>query len=253
MRFSKIVFDPFRTSLGAPKVAPNIFQQLHFVPGAFSAHRIGLHILIEQFIRVQLGAITGQEKKTHPQSMLFHPSLRRGGQMNRMPIHNQKNFSFGMANQSAEKSCKNGGGEPLFKDHERQLTPIRDCRNHITPKSLPCPQNDWGLPASSPRSSCLMIRPHPHFVAPKDRRSFLFGTNTNGWIFLFQPLAHFCWVLLVSSAKRFLRRKTPLLKITPHRPNRQRYSKFSNDQLLHRFPSPQNKRHLELIGTSIRD
>jgi hypothetical protein len=60
-------------------------------------------------------------------------------------------------------------------------------------------------------------------------------------------------ILLEGPAKRLLRRKPPLLQVAAHCPHRKRGPKSLLDEGPDRFPSPQVKGQLELIGMAIGD
>src|SRR3990172_6361674 len=188
-----------------------------------------------------------------PLVMSFHPPRNKAGNMHGMLVYDQKDFALGMANQTSKKYHKNGCIESSLKDHEGQLPPIGDRRDHVAAKALARPRNHRGLPTPTPASSGLVVGTHSRLVAPKNRCALPLGSGTDRRVFFLHPLAHFHRVLLVSAPDGFLRRKTPAPKISPYRPNRQPYSEFANHQVAHSLASPKRKRHLDLIRTSVGD
>ena len=82
-------------------------------------------------------------------------------------------------------------------------------------------------------------------VSLKPSRQF-----SNRWIFFLQPLPYRRWILFVGASHRFLRGQTPAPQIASHRPHRNLHIKFSQQQLLHRFPRPQRKGQAQLVRAS---
>ena len=60
MRLTEIASDLVRPPLGAPEEAPDIARQLPEVPRPLAPHRVGLDILVEQFIGAERGVITNE-------------------------------------------------------------------------------------------------------------------------------------------------------------------------------------------------
>jgi len=62
VRVPEVAADCLRPALGAPQEAPHAsYQDLTFT-GAFSSHGVGLDILIQKLVRVELGAVTTQTR-----------------------------------------------------------------------------------------------------------------------------------------------------------------------------------------------
>ena len=62
MLFHEVPTNNLWKALSAQEIASDIFQHLCFILGPAFAHRVALHILIEEFIRIQFGAVSRQEE-----------------------------------------------------------------------------------------------------------------------------------------------------------------------------------------------
>ncbi len=93
----KIVLDLAGLSLRTPEIVPNVFYKFFFVSWALSPYRIGLDILVEQFIRVEFRTVSWQEKEADLLLVARDPTICSGRHMHRMLIHNQKGFPLCMA------------------------------------------------------------------------------------------------------------------------------------------------------------
>ena len=101
-------------------IFPKTAFRLRFVllVGAIFSDGIALHVLVEQFIRVQLRAIAGKKEKPNLIGPLFQPLFHFFGPMHRMVVHNEKDLGLALAHQPVEKFQENLGDEPAFEDHE---------------------------------------------------------------------------------------------------------------------------------------
>ena len=88
----KIISDNLRSVLSASQIRPNLLQHFRLIVRALPTHRIGLDILIEKFVRIQLRTVPRQVEQPEVLSMPMNPAFDLSGTMHRMTIHNQKNF-----------------------------------------------------------------------------------------------------------------------------------------------------------------
>lgn len=68
---------------------------------------------------------------------------------------------------------KDPARETLPVDHEVQLAPVGDGRNHIASKPLSRAENDRGFPLEAVRGAAMVVRAHSHLVSPVNRRPCL--------------------------------------------------------------------------------
>ena len=241
----------FRPMLSAPQKFPDIGYQLVSVAGTLASYSIGLDIVIEKFVWIEVGAVTRQEEQSNFLLMSLDPPRYPSRFVHRMSVDNEENFPPGVSYQPPKKVQENRCFEALVEYHKRQLSTIGDSRNHVASKPLSRPHNDRGLPTPSITPPCLIIRSHSRFVSPVNRRSFAFGVIPNTWILFPQPLFDNFWVLFVGAAQWFLRCKSPSFEIPPHRPNRKPNTKSAGYEIPHRFSCPKSKWKFELIGATL--
>src|ERR1039458_2298199 len=144
-------------------VAAAVYRSLSLDP----PERVGLHILVQQFIRSQFRAIRWQAENPDLRRMLCQPSTDRPRLVYRVTIHNQKHFPPGLPRQpqqTAKKIQKHPCRETLTKNHEGQPPPIGDGRDHVAAKALTGAHHHRRLPATSPGSSRWMVRTKAHLV-----------------------------------------------------------------------------------------
>src|SRR6266853_796958 len=159
--------SPTWPSLSDPKVRTKVVHHFLNVYGTDTAQRIRLHILVQQFIRIQFRAVRWQAENSDLRRMLYQPSIHQPGLVYRVTIHNQKHFPPGLPRQSQEttkKIQKHPRRETLTKTHEGQPPPIGDGRDHVAAKALTGAHHHRRLPATSVGSSRLMVRTETHLV-----------------------------------------------------------------------------------------
>ena len=247
----EIISDNLRSVLSTSQIRPNLLHHFRLIFRALPTHRIGLDVLIEKFVRIQLRTVPRQVEQPEVLSMPMNPAFDLSGTMHRMTIHNQKDLPPVLFDQPPKKVDHHRSGESLREDHERQSAPVRDRRNHIAAKALTGPWNDRRLPLETITASGLMIGTHPHFVAPVDMGTFCAGLLTDRRIVVFQPVLDRFRILLVGATQRFLRRKPPVFQIPTHRPDRNRNAVSCFDQLAYSVAGPQGKGKFQLIGTPV--
>ena len=268
LRMLKISSHFLRTTLSTPQITPHISQNLNSIMRTPPPHSISLNILIKQLIRIKIRTISRQEEKPNLIPTPFYPLLYLARHMHRMLLHNKKNLLGSsrfrpnpiMPHQSLHKSNKYRSLKLLPKNHKSQFTPIRNRRDHTTPKPLPRTRYHRSFSLPTIRSTCLsestrteVIRPHPHLNTPENSHPLSFSLLLYIRILLGQPILHRLRIPLISPPQRLLRRKTPSLQIPPHRPNRKPDPKTLLNQIPYRFPGPKEKRQLQLVWTTIRN
>ena len=88
----KIIFDNLRSMLRTSQIRPNLPHHFRLVLRTISTYCIGLDILIEKFVRIQLRTVSRKVEQLNSFSIPIHPAFDLSGTMNRMTIYNQKNL-----------------------------------------------------------------------------------------------------------------------------------------------------------------
>src|SRR5258707_5280712 len=142
--FQKIVLHQLGPGLRDAKKRANVVDHFMDVQGTNTTQGVRLHVLVQQFIRVQLRAVGGQKENSDLCSMLIEPALYRSSFMDGVTVGNQKYFSLGLSRQPQltttklpEASCR----ETLTKNHEGQPPSIGDGRDHVAAKALTVANN----------------------------------------------------------------------------------------------------------------
>jgi hypothetical protein len=145
INFSGCILDVFprekvgndvRFALAAAEVAPDLAHQLRLVARALTTQGIAFDILIEQFIRVELRAIAGQEDQPNPGFIFLDPVFNPAGAMHRVTVNNEIEPARTLAEQTPEKFQENLGRKGFFEDHKVQAPLVGNGGNHIAAKAL---------------------------------------------------------------------------------------------------------------------
>ena len=75
IRVPEVTADFLRPALGAPQEAPHVSYQRLFVTGAFPSHGVGLDVLVQKLVRVELGAVPGRKNEANLPPMPLHSPL----------------------------------------------------------------------------------------------------------------------------------------------------------------------------------
>ena len=240
-------------ALGAPQVTPHVSHHVHFVARTPPSHRVGLDILIEQLVWVEIRAVARQKKEANLLPVACQPSLHTPGHMHWMLVDDEKNFAFRMTDQPLQEHNKYEGGELLVEDHEGQLSAVGDGGDQVAAEALSRPRDNRGFPSPSIGGAGLMVGSHPHLVAPVNRGSLTSGADPDGRILLGQPVPHRLGVLLVGPPEGFLWREAPVVEIPPHRPDGKPNADSMGNEIPHCFARPECKPQLELVRTTVCD
>lgn len=250
-RMPEISLHLLRLALGAPQVTSHIPDHLRLVAWTPAPNCVGLDILVEQLVRVEIRAVAGKEKEVNLPSVASQPSLDTAGCMNWMLVDNEKDFAPSMTNKTLQEQDKHEYREILVENHECQFSAIGNRRNQVATEALSSSWNDRCFSSSSVGGASLMVGPHPHLVAPVDRCSLSPCVGSDGWILLPQPLPHCPRIPLVGTPQGFLWSETPAFEVSPYRPNRKPNAKSASDQISYCFAGPECKRQLELVRTTV--
>lgn len=99
-RVVEVAFDLLRPSLSAPEIASYVSHELPLVARTLASHRVGLDVLVEEFVRIEVRAVAGQEEQAEARVMTPHPPLDLGGHVHGMLVDDEKYLAPGVAEKS---------------------------------------------------------------------------------------------------------------------------------------------------------
>ena len=124
-------------ALGSADVASDDAAHVPAVDGSLAADGVGLHVLVEELVRVQLRALGREKERLGLRRVSFEPALRPRGLVDRVPVDDE-DFSSCVSYQASEELREYGRVELLLEEHEDELLPVRDRGDHVAPKALAC-------------------------------------------------------------------------------------------------------------------
>ena len=131
------------------------------------------------------------------------------------------------------------------------MAPVRQSRQYVATKPLPCPGNRRRLALGRIGAPGLMVRAHAHPIGPVDQGPFPLGRCPDRGILLLQPSLDRRVVSLIGAAHRFLRREAPPGQIPAHCALRHPHLELALNQLAHGPGRPQDERQFELFGMPV--
>jgi len=170
--FSKVALHQFGPSLRDPKVRANVAHHLLHVYRTDTTQSVGLHILVEQFIRIQFWAVRRSQKIRICAACSASHRFTNRDLCTGWPsaIRNTCLLVFRVSRRRRQrKFTKYPRGEALTENHEGQPTPIGDRRDHVASETLPSPPRQ-------PVFGRVVRR-----IAPLDGRSVIPSRPTNGF------------------------------------------------------------------------
>src|SRR5712692_1806067 len=100
MPFLKKVFDQGRLLLASMQMAPHGRHQFAAVGRSTLTERIGLDVLIEQFVRIQLRAVPGHENQPQSVVVIRDKTLRGRGTMHGVAVEDRKSTRLNSSHSS---------------------------------------------------------------------------------------------------------------------------------------------------------
>lgn len=126
MLFEEQVSDHSGLLLATMRVAAHGGDHLGLVGRPALAQGIGLHILIEQFVRAQFWAVAGQADQAKAMRVVRHEAFGGDRAMHWMTVHNQIELAFGLAQQTPHELDEQRILKLALKHHERKCHAIGD-------------------------------------------------------------------------------------------------------------------------------
>ena len=121
MLFEDQVSDHSRLLLASMQMAAHDGDHLGLVGRSALAQGIGLDILIEQLVRVQLGAVAGQADQANAIRVVLHEAFCSDRAMHRMTVHDQIELALDLSEQALYELDEHRILKLALKHHERQL------------------------------------------------------------------------------------------------------------------------------------
>src|SRR3989337_1886602 len=122
--FVKVGTDDVGAALSRPQIGPDAADQFGLVDRTAAADGVGLDVLIQEFVRIQLRAVARKEEHPNLRRTAREPAGYRSGPVDRMTIHDEKNPTLHLAHQASEEAQKHVHRESFPEHHERQAPPV---------------------------------------------------------------------------------------------------------------------------------
>ena len=246
--------DNRRGILAVAQMGADLGHELLLVPGALASNGVGLGVVVEELVGIEVGSVGGQEEDLDTALLGGDPVAHPLGAVDGMPVDDQEDLSATrLLEQSAQELEEHAQAELPLEDHEAQVAPVGDGRDHVATEPLTGSRNDRGLAPGGIRASGLVIGPQPHLVAPVKQGLVRLGPALDSRILDLHPVLDGHRIGLVGPAHRLLGSEPPPAQEPSHGGHRQGDPVALADQLANRRPCPQDKRQLQLVGTVVRD
>jgi len=233
-------------SLATPPVAPNISDQLSFIPCSAPAEGVALDVLILKFGGIRLRAVAWQKKQADGLLSFFDPIKNNSRTMYRLYTKDQEYRAFILSDQTVHGINKQLGVETSSENHKVQISQVGNHRNHIAFKTLNRNLGDWSLTFNSPSAAHGADAAQPNSINPLNSGSSHLVLLHDGWILVLRPVLNLYPLLLVCSTHRLLRTKTPANQISADRTQCQGHTEFSFNERTYSLVSLEGKRQAQL-------
>ena len=100
----EVSFHQRRIRTSPFEVTTHMAHQLRLVAGAFAPDRIGLDVLVEHLVRVQLGTVARHEEQAYPGRIFLQPLTHFFAAMNRVAIYNDEYLAVALFHQSPQEA-----------------------------------------------------------------------------------------------------------------------------------------------------
>ena len=114
-------------ALGTPQVTSHVSHHLRFVARTPPPDRVGLDVLIEQLVRIEIRAVAGQEHEANLPPMACHPLFDAMGRVDRMLVNDEKDFAARPRSHGIERPCRGHQCKKLTRRVPFQLV-AANCR-----------------------------------------------------------------------------------------------------------------------------
>ena len=128
------------------------------------AQCVGLDVLIEQLVGVQLGTVARQADQSKTMRVVGHEASGNGPPVYWMTIDDQIELALGLPQQALHELDEHRVMKLALEDHERQGPAIGDRRDHVATKALSGRAHHRRLADRGIAGSCHMVAAQAHLV-----------------------------------------------------------------------------------------
>lgn len=214
---------------------------------------VPLGVIPNLFHWIEFWRVPRQEKQAEPSLASLDIVPDRGRAVDRVAVNDQENRANAIALKAFEKLNKLGGDHRFLVRHEPDRPPARDRGDHIQRKPRAGSFDHWCLTYLRPSGSSVIIGADKRLVQKINLSSHAFRLAANFRVSFFLPVIYGFWFLLVSAAKRLLRRKPKLGQQSGHAPTAELDLEFHTYRLGDQRTSPQGEREFHLPGIPTGD
>ena len=234
-----------------PQMADGGLLELTLAPVGRLGRDGRLEVGIEQFVGVELRAVTGQVEHLDVLAVVLEPGLHQTGVMHFQVVQHQEYLGtlvlLGILNQPLHEVDQDAGGHGALEDLEAHRAPVGDAGDDRQSLAALVDTNLGRLSDGRVTAPAHVVAAQAGLVGPVDLGPFGLGAALNLWVLLVKPAAHGRRLLFVGALNRFLRREAPAAKVQAHALQRQANAKALRDQQRHRLAAPQREVHLQLV------
>ena len=159
MLFAEQVSDHARLLLPTVQMATDSRHHLDFGGWTALAQCVGLDVLIEQLVGVQLGTVARQADQSKTMRVVGHEASGDGRPVYWMTIDDQIELALGLPQQALHEVDEHRVMKLALKHHERQGPAIGDRRDHVATKALSGRAHHRRLADRGIAGSCHMVAP----------------------------------------------------------------------------------------------
>ena len=253
MLFLEPVPDDLRLLLSAAQVVADPGHQFSAIGGATLAETIGLDILVEEFIWVELRAVTRQPDQAQSGLVGGDEVAGHDRAMHRVAIHDQIQLPCRLLKQATHELHEQQAIELAVEHHELKMATVCDRRDHVAAKALPGGPDDRRLAHRGVARTGNVVAAQAHLVAPVNHGLLPLGVPNNRRILRAQPARNCRIVTLIGPARRLLRAHAPASQLATDRGQRHRNTVLALDQAHHCRPRPKVERQLQLVRQRVDD
>lgn len=146
--------------LATAQVATHGAQE--FAPGVRTASiYVALDVVIQEFVRIELGTVTGKEVEGNPAFRPGKPGLAHTRLMHRMAVDDQEHRTSELSLQSGEELSEHPRREAGQEHPEQQLTLVGQGRDLVAAKVLARARDHRGLAPRAEGAAGGLVRRSP--------------------------------------------------------------------------------------------
>jgi hypothetical protein len=149
--------------------------------------RVGLDVVVEQFIGIELRAVARELNQTDLVSVGGDKVLRDARAMHGIPVDNEIDLAARLLPKPAHEVDEHRRAEGAVEHPKDELPPVGDRGDHATAKALARRADDRRLADRRVAGARDMVTAQPHFITPVDRGALVLCVARNGGVFALQP------------------------------------------------------------------